>query len=139
VQVSTINSDTDNMKLKLVLIMCIVLLGTGSLTFTSCNKYEDGPTISLRTKKARLTNEWKRSESYLNGTLQTTAFVDILDIKTDYTYSKWDFSSDKESVTFTPDGSSSATTLKILKLKTNELWFEETDGTDIYESHYVPN
>ena len=29
------------------------------LNFQSCGKYEDGPSFSLRTKKARLTGEWE--------------------------------------------------------------------------------
>lgn len=29
------------------------------LNFQSCSKYEDGPSFSLRTKKARVTGDWE--------------------------------------------------------------------------------
>lgn len=33
-----------------------------SVVFISCGKYEEGPSISLRTKKARLTGVWEISK-----------------------------------------------------------------------------
>ncbi len=35
-----------------------VLLFTGTLIFNSCNKYEDGANLSMRTKKARTEGDW---------------------------------------------------------------------------------
>ena len=53
------------LKLFLILI-CFV-------TF-SCKKYEDGPTVSLRTKKARVVNKWKVDSYYINGVDKTTDY-----------------------------------------------------------------
>ena len=50
----------------LVLVMLV-----SSLTFQSCSKYEEGPSISLRSKKARLVNKWKIDKMYKNGTEYT--------------------------------------------------------------------
>lgn len=46
---------TKIMKTK-VFILILVMFG---LTFSSCKKYEDGPALSLKSKNARLTGEWK--------------------------------------------------------------------------------
>lgn len=39
----------------------IIILG-------ACRKYEEGPNVSFRTKKARVTNNWKVESASLNGT-----------------------------------------------------------------------
>jgi hypothetical protein len=38
-----------------------------AITFGSCGKYEDGPNISLRTKKARVAGNWKVVKVTING------------------------------------------------------------------------
>jgi hypothetical protein len=45
------------------------LLILSVLLLFACGKYEEGPNFSLRTKKARLTQEWTVSATYQNGTL----------------------------------------------------------------------
>ena len=125
-----------------------------SVMVSSCGKYEDGPKISLATKKSRMGNEWKLTSAYKNGVgYSFSGTADVIDVKKDgiyiQTYSSlfgsfsytgtWSFSSDKESVTFTPNGSSSSTTFTILRLKGKELWLEKIDGTDKYEYHYDQN
>lgn len=37
------------------------------LTLSSCSKYEEGPGISLRTKKQRVVAEWKATDFTING------------------------------------------------------------------------
>lgn len=44
------------------------------LITASCNKYEDGPKLSLRTRKARLVNTWVISKYLVNGDDQTAYF-----------------------------------------------------------------
>lgn len=58
------------------------------LLFTSCYKYEEGPRLSLLSRKARLCNEW-RLETYLdNGTDKTDPTETVtLTIEKDGTYS----------------------------------------------------
>lgn len=130
-----------------------VLLMIGG-AFASCGKYEDGPKISLASKKGRMVNEWKLVSVSQNGiALNLAGITWVTDVKKDGSYidtyssafgsysntGTWSFSSDKESVTFTENGSSSAITYKILRLKSKELWLEETDGLDKYEYHYEKN
>lgn len=40
-----------------------------SVLLSSCGKYEEGPNISLRTKRARLSGTWKMNAEYVNGAL----------------------------------------------------------------------
>ena len=47
------------------------------LITASCNKYEDGPKLSLRTRKARLINEWVVSKYIVDGTDQTAYFNSV--------------------------------------------------------------
>jgi hypothetical protein len=56
--------------------------------FTSCYKYEEGPRISLLSRKARLCNEWVLQTYLDNGTDKTVAGeTTTLTIENDGTYS----------------------------------------------------
>jgi hypothetical protein len=123
------------------------------LNFQSCGKYEDGPGFSLRTKKARLTGEWELVK--INGQTPEQALgyssgysVDVSwEIESDgdlstttnisyggqsYSYSQtgeWEFSSNKEDLEITIDGSKEE--LEILQLKNKESKFKTKTGTTI--------
>lgn len=129
-------------------------------TMAACNKYPEGPGLSLRSKKARLCNSWQISSAYQNGVDKTsdfnTAFAGyVININKDDTYSSsynpfslgtvsesghWAFSDDKTHVTFTPNDSNTApTTWEILRLKEKELWAKFTDSNNNqWEMHLVP-
>jgi hypothetical protein len=124
---------------------------------SSCGKYEDGPGLSLRTKKDRITNAWQVSSAMQNGVDKTSDFNALfagylLDIRKDETYSlsysplsmgqvnetgRWEFVSDKLEIRFTnSDGESR--TYQILRLKEKEFWIRfQQDDTD-WEVHLVP-
>lgn len=125
-----------------------------SAILSSCGKYEDGPKISLASKKSRLVNTWKLVQETENGVvLNLSGYSVVTDIKKDgsytttYTYGifsgtdvgTWQFSSDKESLIMTSNGSSTASTATILRLKSKELWTKQVNGTDTYEDHYEKN
>lgn len=42
-----------------------------ALLFSACGKYEEGPKLSLASKKARVAGEWKIDKITVNGTEQT--------------------------------------------------------------------
>lgn len=130
-----------------ILIAAFIISGT---FLSSCSKYEEGPALSLRTKKGRITNNWKLVKYISNGVdvpLGTTTIT--IDIKKDDTYSMsygsytevgtWAFSSSKEEVTFTGNASSTADKHTIIKLKGKEFWTKQVDGTDTDEYHYEAN
>jgi hypothetical protein len=130
----------------------MVAVIAASVILSSCGKYEDGPKISLASKKARIVNTWKLDKYIENGVDQPLGGWSLeMDIKKDGSYTStssfggasfsgtgtWEFSGDKESLITTYAGSSTANTAQITRLKSNELWTKETNGTDIDEYHYV--
>tara|TARA_B100000900_G_scaffold388210_1_gene380049 strand:- start:708 stop:1160 length:453 start_codon:yes stop_codon:yes gene_type:complete len=118
------------------------------LNFQSCGKYEDGPGFSLRSKKARITGEWELVKINGQSPTQYSGFDTYeekwelesdgdLSVTTNYSFStyygysysgsytqtgEWEFSSDKEDLEITIDGSK--TELEILQLKNNESKFK---------------
>ncbi len=53
--------------MKKIVQFVIALLVIAS-AISSCRKYEEGPNVSLRTKAARVTNNWRIESAQLNGT-----------------------------------------------------------------------
>jgi hypothetical protein len=52
--------------------IAIVALLVGSVSVTGCGKYEEGPSVSLRTKKARVVGTWEIEKVMENGVDITT-------------------------------------------------------------------
>lgn len=137
------------MKSVLKISLNVAILGT--IIFSGCKKYEEGPMISLRTKKARMINEWKLEKSIDGQTgTETTCNSNctVMEFKEDGTIVvngvswsgvKWEFSDDKEKLAFiTTIGSITTTSYStILRLKNDELWLK--DDSDGDEDHYVSN
>ncbi|WP_306639859.1 lipocalin family protein [Sanyastnella coralliicola] len=116
-----------------------------AFALTSCGKYEDGPGISLRSKKARLVGEWQLEELEIEGTDYTAdvnrwewefkddeEFRYSLQIEGFDTYApqgEWSFSNNKEEVELTFDDGDRVD-LEIKRLTNSELWFEFTETYD---------
>ncbi len=64
-----------NQKMKNLFKTMIAVLAIGSLLLSSCNKYEEGANLSLRSKKARLAGEWKAVKVEYNGSDVTSSFL----------------------------------------------------------------
>lgn len=133
-----------------------ILFAVFAFVAASCGKYEEGPSISLASKKGRLANVWKIESVYENGTQitlstnQTDSYVEFTKdgkvIQTTVVMGQsvsntgtWKFDDKKENVIteFNYSGIVYTETAKILKLKSSELWVEITDGSDKTEYHYV--
>lgn len=115
-----------------------------STLFSSCGKYEDGPKISLASKKARLCRTWT-VEKWIDGPtgaeVSCTANCGSTEFKKDGTFYSngvsvagvtWRFSSDKsklETVYGTIVSSD-----KILRLTSKELWLKDESSGD--QTHY---
>ena len=54
-----------------------------ALSVQSCGKYEEGPGLSLRSKKARVAGTWKLSKSSTNGVDDALDSDEITDNTTD--------------------------------------------------------
>ncbi|NLL28220.1 MAG: hypothetical protein GX259_05435 [Bacteroidales bacterium] len=111
---------------------------------SACGKYEDGPKFSLATKKARIINTWVYDEITVDNVFQPLDIEDIVttiefkrnnkiiySIENKSTTGEWELSHDKEYIIirFTQLGNTDIHALKILRLKSNELWTEEIDGS----------
>jgi hypothetical protein len=131
---------------KLLNITLVIAFGL-TIAFTGCKKYEDGPTFSLASKKSRVVNTWEIEKSIVNGQDVTASMANYsLEIKKDNTFIEsngistetgtWDFDSKKENIMVTYNNGEKYKN-EILKLKNDEMWLKEVDGTGIYETHYV--
>lgn len=60
-------------------VIILFILAISAILFSSCGKYEDGPALSLRTKKARLKGTWDLSELRNDGTLINFKSISVPD------------------------------------------------------------
>ncbi len=124
------------------------------VSFTACDKYEEGANYSLLTAKMRLVNHWKMTKvTATNGNTTYDATGNfpstILKVKKDDTYEviytfgnlvttdngTWAFNSDKTTVTTTEDNGDIGI-YTIIKLKNKELKLEYIDGSTTYVTTY---
>ncbi len=138
--------------------LSILFAAVAVVLFASCGKYEDGPGLSLRSKKARIVGEWEVEKAFQGGVDITTNITfggtakvtfDKDDVYTyEYSYvifglptsgtisGTWALSDDKSSLEITNGGGTTESS-KILRLTNSELWIEESDSNgSTYEIHY---
>jgi hypothetical protein len=123
--------------------LLFVALFVATIALTSCGKYEEGPSISLRSKKARITGEWKMVKQMYNGTEVALSAEEknvVLDIQKDGKFlvkttgfsfeGTWEFSSDKKKFITkqTFGGQTSTDESTILRLTNKELILEDIDS-----------
>jgi hypothetical protein len=131
-----------------------------SVVVFSCSKYPDGPSITILTKKHRLSHSWKLTTAIEDGIDKTgdyqTAYKDynlVIDKGGNYsmTYNffgvssyaetgTWSLNGDKTYITFNPGSNSNPDNpYKILKLKNDEFWAldEDFNGKKL-EIHLIP-
>jgi hypothetical protein len=137
-------------RIKILAVLLILLAGIGA-----CKKYEDGPAFSLRSKAARVANNWKIAEALDNGNNVTSDYnkyeLDLTkdghaELSIDYNFfggnlkyttsGTWTFVSEKEKISFDYENDQADNVYKILKLKEKEMWLKEDTGT--LELHLVP-
>ena len=141
-------------------LQALFLLMAGLLFATSsCRKYEEGPNISFRSKKARITNNWKYESAQVNGVevsedpyyakqkhyfyrdgkyIQT--IIDPVTLEVRNLQGNWVlYDHDKRiavTVKIPPAYLDSTTDYNILKLYEKQMWLRTTD--DSREFHFVP-
>lgn len=123
----------------------VFALVIGAAFLFGCGKYEEGPGISLRTKKMRLTGEWEIDEYVVDNENFTSDFNFYeIEFTNDNEFTErgqlegfetftfegdWDFSGDKEELELEYDDGDRAD-LKIIRLTNSELWVELTEDAD---------
>ncbi|MDQ3111048.1 MAG: hypothetical protein M3R17_14235 [Bacteroidota bacterium] len=149
---------------RLLVAFTLVIL----VLFSNCNKYEDGPAISLRTKKHRVCNSWRidqvfetpqngsqtdKTTDYKNAYVNYVMMINKSDLYTityrpynigDYSETgSWYLSAGKSNLVFVNangNGSSIGSVWTILRLKENELWMQTRNSNNvIIEVHLLPN
>ena len=131
----------------------IGLIACGLVLCLSSCKYEEGPALSLRSKKARAANTWLLDKAFENGIDKTEdykkAFVNykmVMEKSLSYKLSyrpfninnyeetgTWEFVENKNAISFKPTANkSSGESWKILRLKEHEAWVLQTiDGKEV--------
>jgi hypothetical protein len=130
-------------------ILAVVVLLAIGLGMNSCKKYDEGPMISLRSKNARMANEWVIDKVMTNGVDVSSNFSDdfLWNIKDDGTYiltsngvdqdGTWTFDDDKVKITFEEGSTGTLEVFDILMLKNKELTLEQTVLTEVYTYYFV--
>lgn len=139
------------MKKVLIAVSVIGLLSGTALT--SCKKYEEGPSLSLRSRKARVANTWKIEQYLVNGSDQTSGinallpnYTETYDKDGNYSFAytnnsgsgRWEFQNSDLEIKRNGVSNQSSETLIILKLKEKEFWYKIVSGNDVEEVHLVP-
>ncbi len=137
------------MKFTKMMLAAIIFAATISTTLPSCQKGDDDPIISLKTRKDRFTNTWTLTKYEKNGvsqdlngatyiynafnsgtltrTIEGTIFGYPTIVVSDGT---WSFLNDDEDVKITIGGS--AEIYNIQRLASKELWIKKTENADTY-------
>ncbi len=136
-------------KIPITLIFTFLLV---ILFSPGCKKYEEGPSISFRSRAERVANNWKMEKVTLNGADITNQFTTInytesYDKEGNYSFNssiqsgdgKWAFQNDDLEIRRSGVSGQSSADLIILKLKEKSFWYQIIDGNDIYEFHLIPS
>ena len=136
------------MKIKLFVTIGITLL------FFACKKYEEGPALTFRTAKARITGTWNLTSFHVNGIDSTSQMLSdscysssfIIDSKPEKVIYKegncrgfigyWSFTDSYKvldvSSRFILRQAASGTRWEILRLTNNELWLQTVNYSFLY-------
>lgn len=134
------------MKNNLIKIALLAILTT--TVNTGCSKFEDGPSFSLRTKKQRLTGDWKMESVTVDGKDMTAEYLASMGDNSVYTISKdgkyhitgkhedhgtWQLGEDKDDIfTMSEAPGAISEVHRILRLTNKELWLRDTDVKGYY-------
>lgn len=139
------------------ILAAALMIAVATTTFSGCGKYEDGPGLSLLSKKARVCGTWEVEKYLVDGVDKTSDYralvtSETMEIKKDETYSysatyvngsdtdagTWKFDNDKADFT-TQSNSTGSTpdTWEIRRLTNKEFWVKEKNATsNVVEIHY---
>ncbi|MFM6965611.1 MAG: lipocalin family protein [Sphingomonadales bacterium] len=135
--------------MKKLFFVGLATLAVSSATLTSCSKYEEGPSLALSSKVARLTGSWKLTSQTTNGVADPlTGLTTTMSVLKDGTYSTevlysymgftytnnfdgtWAFSKDKTQLITTVNGASGTETQTIVRLASKELKLKSENGSE---------
>jgi hypothetical protein len=132
--------------LKKSTLFILLLVGTMAPILQGCNKYSDGPMLSVVSRTERLSNIWKVENYKIDGTDYTsivTNYTEIFSKSGAYSYDwgilggsgTWAFQNNDMEVKLTGNDNQTSRTLYILKLEEKALWYYYTDNDKRHEFH----
>ncbi|HEX8547064.1 MAG TPA: hypothetical protein VF691_08900 [Cytophagaceae bacterium] len=139
------------MKTNKIFLLLIVITSL----FSACRKYDEGPAISVRSRKERIANNWKIDKAYSNGN-DVTQYYTAYDLEftkggdaklianfniggTVFSFDSkgtWSFEDNDEKLRLDLENNLADKTYNILKLEEKELWLKTVGGED--ELHLKP-
>ncbi|MDD3741165.1 MAG: hypothetical protein PHH30_07980 [Bacteroidales bacterium] len=140
----------------------IIILITCLIVMNSCNKYEEGPFISLRSVEKRIAGDYTLDKYLINGQIISLADQGISEYRVVYnsdgtgtsfitvnsstleTEFEWELDEKKENIRERSKGineewSAWSNYKTILKLTDSEFWFADTDSAEQTEFHFAEN
>ena len=132
--------------LKKSTLFILLLVGTMAPILQGCNKYSDGPILSVVSRTERLANIWKVENYKIDGTDYTSIvsnYTEIFSKSGAYSYDwgilggsgTWAFQNNDMEVKLTGNDNQTSRTLYILKLEEKALWYYYTDNDKRHEFH----
>lgn len=117
-----------------------------TLIFAGCQKYEDGPMFSIRTRTERVANTWEIDNYTINETDWTSlvgGYSETYSKDGNYSYTwgilngtgTWKFANRQSDIQITGISNQTDRTLVILKLEEEQFWYYYMDGSDKHEFH----
>lgn len=130
----------------------IVIIAIVALFIVSCSKYEEGPSMSLASKTARLINDWEVEKVIENGIDITTDYkimypdqsfhyfrnYTLKQVENETELAKaWEWGEDKETIIITWKllETEHVQTKRIIRLASSEFWY----STTLNEKSYIFN
>ncbi len=117
-----------------------------ALIFAGCQKYEDGPMFSIRTRTERVANTWEIDNYKINDTDWTSlvgGYSETFSKDGNYSYTwgilngtgTWKFANSQSDIQLTGSSNQEDRTLVILKLEEEQFWYYYMQGSDKHEFH----
>lgn len=124
------------------------MIGCSLFLITSCNKYDEGPGISFRTRTERVSNTWKVDNYKVDGTDVTSLVSGYTETFTKgggYSYDwssasgtgTWKFQRNDEEIALTGTDNQDDHTLYILKLEEEQFWYYYMVDGERHEFHMI--
>lgn len=130
------------------ILIAIILLATTAGMY-SCKKYDEGPALSLRSKNARVVNDWVLDKATNGGLDVTSSYPDVYNFNfaKDGTYTfnynnvettgTWALSDKKDQLVLTDGASGTEYLFTIIMLKNKALTLEQTVLTETVKLYFV--
>jgi hypothetical protein len=126
----------------------LIMVGFSLFLMTGCQKYDEGPAISFRTRTERVSNTWKVDNYKVNGTDVTSLVSSYNETFTKgggYSYEwgeisgagTWKFQNKDEEIALTGTDNQNDHVLYILKLEEKQFWYYYISDGDRHEFHLV--